>query len=147
MAEGIPQEENGVMQAIVTGDDPIDYAPAVRIFRGGDGFAVMKQCSLSDGVRRLTHQTTASLGKTKLYMATFSTDLGLSIYENGVKVKENSGDKNQISAKFKAGEWSVLRNCMSKVGIIGILSVDLNKPINTIHRHKIETYLMSRYGA
>lgn len=143
--EGPSQAEGGLMQAIVTGDSSADYTPALRFFRSGEGFAVMKSGGLSDGTRRLTLSDAAVKNVTKVYVVTFSVKNGLSIYVNGVK-RASVADANVIANDYLAGKWSIMRGFMGKAGMIGILSIDLNDATNDAYRNNITNFLMQKYS-
>ena len=137
-------------QAIITANNDMTadikkYAPSIRLLRDGTGIGIYRTGALADQNRRLAYKSTDMLGVSSLFIATFSKDLGLSIYRNGAKVAENTSDKNPINDQFGLGSWSLLRGCRGDVGMIGVLGLDLNKAANTGYRKQIEEYLQSRY--
>lgn len=82
-----------------------------------------------------------------LLMFTFSTDGGLNIFANGVRVA-SAADFRPLTEGFGAGEWRMFGNSNTRcdAGMIGMLDLDLSTPENAGYRRAIEQFLMTKYG-
>lgn len=82
----------------------------------------------------------------ELVMCTFSTEQGCRIWRNGVLIESEPDDKRPLTAGFRAGEYTMLRNSRGQRGMVGILDIDLSAPEHGEHRLAIERFLMNKYG-
>lgn len=98
------------------------------------------------GLRLSYTPETTFAGRTALVMATFSTQDGLRLYENGVLVASNGSDKAPLEARFGAGQWEWLAYGRGDYGNFGALSIDLGRAANAGYRRRLEAYLMTKYG-
>ncbi|ALH95600.1 hypothetical protein [Acinetobacter equi] len=120
--------------------------PSVAFSASTTTFRIMKGGALSDLERRLTYTPSVPLSeKVSVYIVTGSIANGLAIYQDGVLVASNS-NKDLINDQWQAGEWNILRGARGLFGMIGLLSIDLNDPLNAEYRNQMNDFLMQKYA-
>lgn len=79
-----------------------------------------------------------------LLMATFSTDRGLALYDNGVLVESAPEDKRPLTET--GNPCSYFHQTRGFFGSTGIVNNDLSRPELAGNRRAIERFLMDKYG-
>lgn len=136
------------LNTIVTANNYIadDIVPSVGFGSSTTTLRVMKSGALADLSIRLNYNSASPLADASaVYIVTGSITNGLSIYKNGVLVANNA-DKSQFNSQWQAGEWHILRGARGLFGMIGLLSIDLNDPLNAEYRNQMNDFLMQKYA-
>lgn len=94
----------------------------------------------------LTGSERLTLSTPRLIMVTFSTAHGLSIYVDGEMKASDPSDTRPLNFGFNGDELAAFISLRAKMGMAGLLNIDLNAPENTGHRRAIEKFLMDKYG-
>lgn len=82
-----------------------------------------------------------------LMMACFSVGRGITLYDNGLQVVRVEDDKRPLQAGL-SGENNItcLDYYRGKMGLSGMLNIDLSKADNYGYRRSIERFVMNKYG-
>lgn len=80
-----------------------------------------------------------------LLVVTFSTERGVSIFDNGRLVASDSEINTPPDSGYRASEWSYLFLARGLWGDLGVLNIDLSAPENTGYRRAIERRMRQKY--
>lgn len=85
------------------------------------------------------------------FIITFSTREGLKIFRDAELVAQNPNDKNKLNEKFLAGQYRFLNaksgaNSILKVGLYGVLDIDLGRSQHVGYRKRLESFVANKYG-
>lgn len=132
--------------AYSSGPGSRDESPHVRLGLNNAGTRA-SMYSAGTSVRVAYEPPETFENRTALVIYTFSTRDGCRIYHNGDLGAHNPSDKEPLAGGYGAGQWALyVPAWVGKVGMTGLLDIDLGWPEHAGYRRAIERFLMDKYG-